>query len=91
MWRYRALNKKKEERCLREGIDENMRDRYNEFGDASPLFRCVSSLSSMDPCLLSSHFQLCYLNIYIILGFMEIFGDGNARSSQRRYLQVVSQ
>ena len=39
MWKYRALNKKKEELCLREGIDEGMRNRYNELGDASPLFR----------------------------------------------------
>jgi len=39
MWKYRALNKEKEARCKREGVDENMRDRYTELGDASPLFR----------------------------------------------------
>jgi len=39
MWKYRELNKEKEELCRREGIDESMRDRYNELGDASPLFR----------------------------------------------------
>jgi len=39
MWRYGVLNKEKEELCLREGIDENMRDRYRELGDESPLFR----------------------------------------------------
>jgi len=41
MWKYRALNKEKEELCLRESIDESMRDRYTELGDASPLFRYV--------------------------------------------------
>ncbi|KAH9963862.1 MFS general substrate transporter [Russula dissimulans] len=39
MWRYRVLNRKKEELCLREGIDESMRDRYRELADESPLFR----------------------------------------------------
>jgi len=41
MWRYSAFNKEKEELCLREGIDENMQDRYRELGDVSPLFRYV--------------------------------------------------
>jgi hypothetical protein len=39
MWKYRALNKEKEKRCIREGIVESMRDRYRELGDESPLFR----------------------------------------------------
>jgi hypothetical protein len=39
MWKYRALNKEKEELCRREGIDESMQERYREQGDASPLFR----------------------------------------------------
>jgi hypothetical protein len=39
MWKYSALNKEKEELCLREGIDESKQDRYRELGDASPLFR----------------------------------------------------
>jgi hypothetical protein len=39
MWKYRALNKEKEDLCIREGIDESMQDRYYEQGDASPLFR----------------------------------------------------
>ncbi|KAH9963863.1 MFS general substrate transporter [Russula dissimulans] len=39
MWKYRALNKEKEELCEREGIDEKMEDEYREVGDKSPLFR----------------------------------------------------
>lgn len=39
MWRHRALNKEKEEICLREGIDRNMAEKYYEMGDRSPLFR----------------------------------------------------
>jgi hypothetical protein len=39
MWKYSALNREKEELCLREGIDESSRDRYRELGDANPLFR----------------------------------------------------
>jgi hypothetical protein len=39
MWKYRALNKEKEELCTREGIVDSMRDRYRELGDKSPLFR----------------------------------------------------
>ncbi|KAH9985789.1 MFS general substrate transporter [Russula compacta] len=41
MWKYRALNKAKEELCLRNGIDEGMEDEYDELGDESPLFRYV--------------------------------------------------
>jgi hypothetical protein len=39
MWKYRALNKEKEELCLRENIDESLQNNYKELGDASPLFR----------------------------------------------------
>lgn len=39
MWKYRALNKAKEELCLHKGIDEGMEDEYRELGDESPLFR----------------------------------------------------
>jgi len=39
MWKYRALNKEKEELCIREGIVDSMQDRYRELGDESPLFR----------------------------------------------------
>lgn len=39
MWKYRALNKEKEELCQREGIDGKMEDKYSELGDKSPLFR----------------------------------------------------
>jgi len=39
MWKYSALNREKEELCLREGIDESSRERYRELGDANPLFR----------------------------------------------------
>jgi hypothetical protein len=39
MRKYRALNKEKEELCIREGIVESMRDRYREMGDENPLFR----------------------------------------------------
>ena len=63
MWKYRALNKEKEELCLREGIDESAQDRYAELGDASPLFRWASSILSMDSCLLRTRFQLHYLNV----------------------------
>jgi hypothetical protein len=36
MWKYKALNKEKEEECAREHIDEDM---YRDLGDKSPLFR----------------------------------------------------
>jgi hypothetical protein len=36
MWRYKALNKEKEEQCAREDIDE---DKYRDLGDKNPLFR----------------------------------------------------
>jgi hypothetical protein len=39
MWKYKALNKKKEELCAREGIVESMEDNYRDLGDKSPLFR----------------------------------------------------
>jgi len=39
MWKCRALNKEREEMCLREGIDHNMTEKYCELGDRSPLFR----------------------------------------------------
>jgi hypothetical protein len=39
MWKYRVLNKEKEELCIREGIVESMGDRYREMGDENPLFR----------------------------------------------------
>ena len=41
MWKYRALNKEKEELCIRDGIDDtvSMQDKYRESGDESPLFR----------------------------------------------------
>lgn len=41
MWKYRTLNKEKEELCIREGIEDSMQDRYRELGDESPLFRYV--------------------------------------------------
>jgi hypothetical protein len=39
MWKYKALNKEKEELCAREGIVESMKDDYRDLGDKSPLFR----------------------------------------------------
>jgi hypothetical protein len=39
MWKYRVLNKEKEELCAREGIDESMHNKYSDLGDQSPLFR----------------------------------------------------
>ena len=40
---YRRLNRQKEELCKREGIDQRRRAEFRDIGDASPLFRCVSS------------------------------------------------
>jgi hypothetical protein len=39
MWKYKALNKEKEELCARDGIDKSMTDKYHDLGDKSPLFR----------------------------------------------------
>jgi len=41
MWKYRGLNKEKEELCAREGIDESMHSKYRDLADQSPLFRYV--------------------------------------------------
>jgi hypothetical protein len=39
MWDFNRLNKKKEARCLAEGITEERSDEFRNMGDASPLFR----------------------------------------------------
>ncbi|KAI0311411.1 MFS general substrate transporter [Amylostereum chailletii] len=39
MWRYRTLNRKKNEVCLREGITEDMEFEFRHMSDSSPLFR----------------------------------------------------
>jgi hypothetical protein len=39
MWNFNRLNKKKEARCLAEGITEDRSDEFKDMGDASPLFR----------------------------------------------------
>ncbi|KAI9442628.1 MFS general substrate transporter [Lactarius indigo] len=41
MWTYRRLNIEKEEECVREGINESMKDMYRDHADKSPLFRYV--------------------------------------------------
>jgi hypothetical protein len=39
MWTYGKLNKQKEEQCVREGINEGIKDMYRDLADKSPLFR----------------------------------------------------
>jgi len=39
MFTYHRLNKKKEELCRREGINDSQRDEFADLGDESPLFR----------------------------------------------------
>ena len=41
MWDFRRINRKKEELCMREGIDESRQAEFREMGDASPLYRYV--------------------------------------------------
>jgi MFS family permease len=41
MWKYKRLNREKEELCAREGINESMKDMYRDLADKSPLFRYV--------------------------------------------------
>jgi MFS family permease len=41
MWTYGKLNKQKEEQCVREGINEGIKDMYRDLADKSPLFRYV--------------------------------------------------
>lgn len=42
MFVYSRINKQREELCAREGITEDMKDRYRDDGDSSPLYRYVS-------------------------------------------------
>lgn len=39
MFEYKRLNKQKEEKCQREGIDESMMADFADMGNESPLFR----------------------------------------------------
>ncbi|CAK5281322.1 unnamed protein product [Mycena citricolor] len=39
MWDYNRTNKKRDEYCKREGIDESRRDEFRDMGSESPLFR----------------------------------------------------
>ena len=61
MWKYRALNKEKEELCIREGIVDGMQVRYRELGDESPLFRWVY-LFLYEVYMLRPDSQLCHLS-----------------------------
>jgi hypothetical protein len=46
MFTYNRLNKKKEEQCRREGIDDSHAPQFREMGDESPLFRLENSFNN---------------------------------------------